>query len=328
MKMANKQTQQALSHWLGTRREQWQLLDRRLKQSDQQKDDKIKNARLVLTGFRALMSDLSLARRNVPDGPVKHYLEALFIRGRETIYRPPNQYRSRLLYLYSVETPLLIRSLKTPLLVSLLIFSVAILCGWWLVATFPDLAGLFASTDMIDTVQSGKLWTDDLLNIMPSSVLSLSIMTNNIMVSLFAFALGALYGVGTLYILGLNGLMLGAVFAFCAQYQLDQRLFEFVFAHGVVELSVIIISAAMGLQLGEALIRPGDRNRTQAFQETTMAAGKVLMASVPFLVLAGMIEGYISPDPRFQMQERVLVGLSSGLLFWIIMLFGIGRRRF
>ena len=83
----------------------------------------------------------------------------------------------------------------------------------------------------------------------------------------------------------------------------------------------------MGLQLGEALIRPGDRSRLQAFQDTTLDAGKVLFAAVPFLILAGLIEGFISPDPDFNMFTRVLVGISSGALFWLIMLYGLPRRQ-
>jgi uncharacterized membrane protein SpoIIM required for sporulation len=181
---------------------------------------------------------------------------------------------------------------------------------------------------MIDKVQAGKLWTDDLLNIAPSSMISLGIMTNNIIVSLFAFALGALYGIGTIYLIAMNGLMLGGVFAFTAHYQMANRLFEFIIGHGPVELSVIVIAGAMGFHLGEALIRPGNRNRLQAFQETTMHAAKVLFAAIPFLVMAGLIEGFVSPDPRFGMLERVLIGTSSGILFWLIMLYGLPGQRY
>ena len=55
--------------------------------------------------------------------------------------------------------------------------------GWWLVATYPELAGLFASAEMIEKVRAGELWTDDLLNVMPSSLLSVSIFTNNVVVA-------------------------------------------------------------------------------------------------------------------------------------------------
>jgi uncharacterized membrane protein SpoIIM required for sporulation len=148
-------------------------------------------------------------------------------------------------------------------------------------------------------------------------------MTNNITVSIFAFSLGAFYGLGTLYIISLNGLMLGGVFAFTARYGLDDELFRFVIAHGVVELSVICIAGAMGLKLGEALLRPGSMTRPEAFRHATTAAGKVLLVALPFLVVAGLIEGYISPDPQFDMAFRATVGLVSGVVFWLLLIFGL-----
>jgi hypothetical protein len=120
-----------------------------------------------------------------------------------------------------------------------------------------------------------------------------------------------------------NGFMLGNLFAFTAAYDLEGRLFAFVIAHGMVELSVIIISGAMGMQLGEALIRPGQRNRLQAFQETSINAGKILLAATPFLIFAGLIEGFISPDPRFSLLGRVIIGICSWAIFWLVMLFGL-----
>jgi uncharacterized membrane protein SpoIIM required for sporulation len=117
--------------------------------------------------------------------------------------------------------------------------------------------------------------------------------------------------------------MLGGVFAFTAQYGLADELFKFIIAHGVVELSVICIAGAMGLKLGEALLRPGSVTRQQAFRAATADAAKVLLVAVPFLVVAGLIEGYISPDPQFGMSLRVVVGLASGMLFWLLLIFGL-----
>jgi uncharacterized membrane protein SpoIIM required for sporulation len=230
---------------------------------------------------------------------------------------------SHLADLYHLEVPSLMRNMKNALLGAFALFVAGIAAGWLLVGAYPELAGLFASQEMIEQVQGGKLWTDGLLNVAPSSVLSAGIAANNITVTLFAFALGAFYGIGTIYIIGMNGLMLGGIFAFTAGYGLDGRLFAFIIGHGVVELSVILIAGAMGLQLGEALIRPGQRNRLQAFQETSISTGKILLAATPFLIFAGLVEGFISPDPRFGLLERAMVGVCSGAVFWLILLFGL-----
>lgn len=314
---------QALAHWLKARKDGWQTLENKLHKSAVPPGRETAYAREVLSGYRALLTDLSLSRRLNRDGAVTRYLENLFLQVHEELYRSPGHLLARIADLYHREVPLLLRSMAGALLASLLIFVLSIGAGWLLVASYPELAGLFAAPKMIEQVQNGQLWTDGLLNVAPSSLLSIGIAANNISVTLFAFALGALYGIGTLYIIGLNGLMLGGIFAFTAAHGLEKRLFEFIIGHGVVELSVILISGAMGLRLGEALIRPGNRNRLQAFQETALDAGKVLLAATPFLILAGLIEGFISPDPRFALFERAVIGVCSGTIFWLIMLFGL-----
>ena len=318
----NTNEQRALAAWLQQRIPAWQELEVLLQSRDRKADD-TEQAQKIITGFRTLVSDLSLAREAIPGSRIHNWLETLFIRGHTLIFRAPGNTLLRMRDIYAFESPALIRQMSQLLLYTIALFIGAILCGWLLIRSFPDLTPLFASTEMINRVQSGELWTDGLLNIMPSSLLSLSLMTNNITVSIFAFSLGAFYGLGTLYIISLNGLMLGGVFAFTAQYGLADELFKFVIAHGVVELSVICIAGAMGLKLGEALLRPGSVTRQQAFRNATADAAKVLLVAVPFLVVAGLIEGYISPDPHFGMPLRVIVGMTSGTVFWLLLIFGL-----
>ena len=323
--MANDRSHQnkALAHWLNARKHAWENLESKLNSRKTIQGQEMTDARDLLSGYRALVSDLSLTRRVHGEALITRYLESLFLKTHEELYRPSKDILARIVDLYLLEVPLLMRSMMNALISALVLFIMSIVTGWLLVVSYPELVSLFASLKMIEQVQGGQLWTDGLLNVAPSSVLSAGIAANNITVTLFAFALGAFYGIGTLYIIGMNGLMLGGIFAFTASYGLDKRLFAFIIGHGVVELSVILISGAMGLQLGEALIRPGQRNRLQAFQETSVNAGKILLAATPFLIFAGLIEGFISPDPDFGLPERVMIGVCSGVIFWLILLFGL-----
>lgn len=314
-----EKTQKALAHWLQQRHTYWLKLNKLMQQHDRSGDDP-KVVHELLQGFRALARDVSMVRKTLGHGQIAQQLEAMFAQAHEILYRKAKNYKYEFRALYTQEIPTLVNGiLRTPILATVALFVSTAALGWLLVASFPDLVGLFASPDMINTVQSGELWTDGLLNIMPSSLLALGLMTNNIIVALTAFVLGAFYGLGTLYIIGLNGFMLGGIFAFTAKYDMAGRLFEFVIAHGVVELSVICLAGAAGVQLGEALIRPGNMTRAMAFQQAVSNAGKLLMVVVPFLVLAGIIEGFISPDPRYPMAFRVIIGLSSGLLLWLVL---------
>src|SRR6266478_6913578 len=180
---------------------------------------------------------------------------------------------------------------------------------------------------LIASVERGQLWTEGLLNIVPSSVLSAQILANNIVVSLFAYCAGFLFGLGTLYILGLNGLMLGAVFAFVSLHGLRAQLFGFIVAHGCVELSVMCLSGAAGAAVGEALIRPAQAGRIESFRVAALRSGKLLIACALLLVGAGILEGYVSPDPRFALWARSAIG-ASYWLFMVALLSGwlFGRR--
>jgi len=90
----------------------------------------------------------------------------------------------------------------------------------------------------------------------------------------------------------------------------------------VVELSVICLAGAAGLCLGEALIRPGERRRIDAFRDAVSRAGSLLVVAIPFLIGAGLIEGYISPNDSFSFEVKLMIGLAYGAVFWFVMVGG------
>ena len=319
------------SAWLQSRSGGWVALNKLLKQSRGKRDNDPGRVRTLLKEFRGLATDLSLSRQTLGPGGITRQLEALYSQTHELIYQKSHNLIQDLITVYRDEIPALVmKKMRLTILTTFSLFIGTGIAGWLLVQYNPELASLFASERMINQVQAGKLWTDDLLNLVPSSVLSIQIMTNNIIVSLGAFVLGAFYGIGTLYIISLNGLMLGSIFAFTAHHGLAERLFTFVFAHGVVELSIICLAGAAGVHLGEALIRPGNRSRGEAFHIAVSQAGKLLFVAVPFLIGAGFIEGYVSPNDLFTMQARMLIGIVYGILLWSVLSGSIwrwGRRR-
>lgn len=306
--------------WLKSRQANWENLKTLLKIERATGALKVEEAKGLIQGFRSLVRDVSLARSTIPASRLTGQLEALLAETHDTIYRAPHNLRQDFTQLIRKEVPAVVASLRGVILATMALFIGSAAAGWLLVYSYPELASLIASEEMINSVQRGELWTDGLLNIVPSAWLSLSIMTNNILVTLFAFVLGALYGLGTIYIVSLNGLMLGGAFAFTAQYDLDGRLFKFIVAHGVVELSIVCIAAAAGIQLGEALARPGKyTTRAEAFRAAVTQAGKLLPVCALFLVGAGLIEGYISPNDSYNLTLRIAVGLGYGALMWLVL---------
>lgn len=289
--------------------------------------DDIADAARLPDDYRLLAHDLARARRLIPNDPEREFLEATYAQAHATLYRGAWRPAYALLHLFRDEIPAVVSALKLHILWSSVIFVLMVFAGYWLVHAYPDLIALFASPDLIASVERGQLWTEGLLNIVPSSVLSLQILTNNIVVSLFAYCAGFLFGLGTLYILGLNGLMLGAVFAFTSLHGLGDDLFRFIIAHGCVEISVMCLSGAAGAAVGEALIRPTRPSRMESFRLAALESGKLLIACVVLLVGSGLIEGYLSPDPDFTFGVRLAVGIGYWL-FMIALLRGwlFGRR--
>jgi uncharacterized membrane protein SpoIIM required for sporulation/uncharacterized RDD family membrane protein YckC len=260
--------------------------------------------------YRLLAHDLARARRLIPDSSAREYLEAAYAQAHAALHHGAWHLRHTLLGWLRDELPAVTSRLAPHIAWAAAIFILTIAAGYQAVRKYPDLIGLFASPELIATVERGQLWTQGLLNVVPSSVLSLQILTNNIVVSLSAYCAGFLFGLGTLYILGLNGLMLGAVIAFTRLHGLDVALARFMVAHGCVELSVMCLSGAAGAAVGEALIRPAHSSRMESFRLAARDSGKLLAACVLLLAGCGIIEGYISADPRVPFWARLLIGVG------------------
>ena len=299
--------QQLYARWLEARREQWQSLSRNLQGS--KADRSLEQAREVLDGYRGLARDVALARRQAPGTAMHKTAEALYAQTFDAIHRRRSHPLQDLWELFAVRVPTAVRRLRSELFVTFGLFAVTGIAGYLLVSQWRETAQWFMSDQMMLMVQNGTLWTDGLLNVMPSSMLSMELMTNNITVALTAFALGLLYGIGTLYIISLNGFMLGAVFGYVVQYQMGLPLFRFIIAHGIVELSVICIAGAAGMALGRALARPGPLGRIAALREAAPDAGALASLCVPFLIGSGIIEGYVSPNDGFSLLSRCVIGV-------------------
>ena len=187
----------------------------------------------------------------------------------------------------------------------------------------PQIGWNFVNEETAEQLKHGQLWTEGIQGM--SSIASSQIMTNNIKVSLLAFAAGITGGVVTLWLVVVNGAMLGGIFAALARYQMQGRLLEFIVAHGVLELSIIAVSAGCGLYIGDGLINPGQFSRREALQRRGRQAIEVIFFSALWLILAGIIEGYISPYPDMTFGTKIVLGVSVASIYWIMLLHS-GRK--
>ena len=326
--MSQNVREQALRSSLLERADLWKAASERARRLMNGRAQSVEDATQAIDDYRLLAHDLARARRLMPESRAREFLEAAYAQAHATLHKPAAHPGYAMWSFFRDQIPEAIRWLRPHILWVSLLFIVSAFVGGWMVSTYPDLIGLFASPSLIETVERGELWTEGLLNVVPSSVLSVQILTNNIVVSLFAYCAGFLFGLGTFYLVGLNGLMLGAIFAFTRQHGLDDELFRFIVAHGCVELSVMVLSGAAGAAVGEALIRPTTSRRALSFQQAALVTSKVIGVCVLLLIGCGFIEGYISPDPEFPLWARVVVGVGYWL-FMVALLRGylFGRSR-
>lgn len=304
--------------WLAQRSTVWSRLGESLltwRRGRLSRQDALK----ALEGYRGLARDVASARKSLPGSPITTALETLYASLHAIVNREPRHTRASLRHLYAVEIPATVQELRPYLLGVWFLFALSTAAGWGLIHTWPTLVGLAASPEMVRHVEHGELWTDGILNVTPSSLLSIRIFTNNIAVTIFACVAGIFYGLGTFYVIANNGLMLGGVFAFTRIHGLDGDLLKFIFAHGTVELSMICLGGAAGVALGESLIRPRLASRRDSLQQCTAKIARLFAALIPLLIICGLIEGFVSPDPDIGWPVRLSVGLANLALMYAVL---------
>ena len=313
------------SKWLEQRGAEWRSAGRRLQGLERGRSAPRADVLEAVRSYPEIARDVAIARRAAPNGALTKYLEGVYLQLHRSLFRPPAAFWRAVLRLFTHDAAAAARELRWHIAAVATLFVVCLGAGAWLVGTYPELATLFASEKMIEGVQRGELWTENLFNVVPSSLLSAQIFTNNIVVCLFAMSFGVLYGLGTFYLIAMNGLSIGGIFAFTAHYGAAERLFTFTAAHGFVELSVVCISGAVGASLGEALARPGELTRGAAFQRAVARGMRLMVVCLAFLVGAGLLEGFVSPDPRFPLAARLAIGLAYFAVFLLVLSGALGR---
>jgi uncharacterized membrane protein SpoIIM required for sporulation/uncharacterized RDD family membrane protein YckC len=251
--------------------------------------------------YREVASDLARARTYGASPELLYTLERAVGAGHNVLYSPPVRSARRAWTWLAEGFPQLVRRRAfVVLLAGLLLYGPA-LASFVAIVTVPARAVLIVPAAMIARAEEGIARQEqgagyiDIPEVfMP--LFSSAIIANNVQVTFFAFAGGIAVGLGTMVILLMNGVMLGGTAGVFHINGLSLYLWSFVLPHGIIELTAICIAGGAGLLLGSAFVLPGRRTRRSALVRRGREAISLLGGTVVLLLLAGFIEGFISPS--------------------------------
>lgn len=301
-----------LDTYLDERRDGWQELDDLLRRA-RGRPARLEAAEVLRLGhlYRAAAADLAIARRRFPGEPAVGRLEDLVLRARAAIYGSGAR-RGSVRSFVTTGYWRLVRGHGRFLLVSAALLLLPVVLGIVWAQVDPAAAARLVPGAASSIADRGS---DLGLDSGERSAFASSIMTNNIRVTFVAFAGGVLLGLGTAAVLLLNGIQIGVLSGLAFVAGNGSTLVELIAPHGVLELSCIVVAGASGLRLGWTIVSPGPGPRGAAAIAAGRTSAALVVGTAPWLVLAGVVEGFVTPS-GIGVVPAVVLGTALAAVFW------------
>jgi uncharacterized membrane protein SpoIIM required for sporulation len=266
--------------------------------------------------YRQTASDLATVREDVTSNQLSFYLNQLLGRAHNLIYMGHKQKISGLVRFYTETFPQVFRETFRQTFLAFLIFTVTGVATWAVTIHEPAFAHRMLGPEMMATIEKREMWTKSIVTIKPLA--ASGIMTNNLAVCFTTFAMGITAGIGTIYMMFTNGMLIGVIGAATWQAGMALQLWSFVAAHGALELPAIFISGGAGLEVARGMLFPGLLPRRESLALAGGRAARLMIGIVPMLIVAGVIEGFVSPSGlatplKFLLSGVLLVALTTYL---------------
>jgi uncharacterized membrane protein SpoIIM required for sporulation len=283
------------NRWLEKRKPFWarleQLVERSRKGVSSLSHSELQELGLL---YRQTASDLAAVREDTSVCHLSNYLNQLLGRSHNLIYLGHKPKVSGIVRFYRDIYPQIFRETLPQTLLAVAIFVFAGIIAAVVTLHDPAFAYRLLGPKMMETIEQRKMWTESIVTIKPLA--SSGIMTNNLTVAFTAFALGITAGIGTIWMILTNGLLIGVIGAATWRAGMALQLWSFVAPHGVLELPAIFIAGSAGLEIARGMLFPGMLPRKRSLSQAGSRAAKLLLGTIPLLVVAGLIEGFFSPS--------------------------------
>ena len=312
-----------IQRWIAKREPNWQRLDSLLRQIEKKGANSLEAKEIGELGnlYRLLKADLTRARTQNLGNSLIINLQTLKNRAYKQIEIGINKNSRRkeclgIIQFYRWGLPAIVQQTFPYIALSTALFLLGVLVGSFYSWQDPTFMSLIVPSSIISKVRDdGQLWTGSIAGIEQAACLKITI--NNLRISLGAVLGGITAGVFTVYIIVFNGLLIGTVATLVGQNNLAYPFWAFVFPHGSLELTAILLAVAAGLLIAKAIFKPGKYSRLNAIKRHTCQAIQLLFAIVPMLIIAGIIESFFSPNPNIPNPIKYLTGIALFLLLII-----------
>lgn len=303
------------SRFIQQNQKNWQEFEDELSKSN-------KNPERLSQLYVQITDDLSYSRTYYPNRTVRYYLNNLSQSLYLWIYKFRKDNSNSLAKFWKEELPAIMWHSRKDLLISFLIFTLSIAAGYFSCVQDPEFVNQILGNGYVsmteDNIAKGDplaVYKDD-----DAFMMFLQITSNNIRVSLITFLFGLFIGVGTIGILIGNGVMVGAFHHLFFRHDLGFEAIVTILQHGALELSAIVIAGAAGIQIGRGWFFPGTFSRGKSFRYAANRGFKIMLGVIPVIILAGIIESYITRITEMNNIIRIgVIVLSFGfILFYYV----------
>ncbi|MDO1511763.1 stage II sporulation protein M [Maribacter confluentis] len=272
----------------------------------------------LANGYIQLTNDLAYAQTYYAESKTLLYLNELAAQAHQKIYKNKKENRNRIVDFWRTEFPLFFRQYHKTMGIAFLIFIVASAIGALSALNDPTFVRLILGDAYVNETLNNIANGDPAAIYKGGSEIGsfLGITINNIRVAFLAFSFGVITSIGTAYILFSNGVMLGAFITFFYTKGVFFEANKQIWLHGTIEISVIIIAGCAGLIMGNSILFPKTYSRRISFMKGAKDGLKVVVSTIPFFILAGFIEGFITRYTNMPNWLAILIIAAS--LFLIV----------
>jgi uncharacterized membrane protein SpoIIM required for sporulation len=305
--------------WIETRKPHWERLEALIEQCGNRGASNMMRDELREFGllYRQIAADLSTVRQDPSGSHYSQYLNRLLGRAHSIIYTGQKASFRTFLSFLAHGWPCAVWRLRGYVAFTVCAFVACGFAGCLLTLRNPDFALQVLGPGMIESIEHHEMWTKSIVAVKPLA--SSAIMTNNLSVCFITFAAGITGGLGTIYMIAFNGLLIGVIGAACATHGMSISLWSFVVGHGSLELPAIFFAGAAGFRLGAGLLFPGQLGRQESIRVAGTESAQVVLGTIPLLIIAGLVEGFISPLSinagfKFALGSALFLGLATWIL--------------